>query len=39
MGLWLGLGVIQAFQLLASYLFPLLTHRRHKHEKSIKVAT
>ena len=38
MGLWLGLGVVQAFQLLTSYLLPLLS-LRHKHEQSIKVAS
>ena len=37
MGLWLGLGVVQAIQLFATYLLPLL--KRQKHEKSIKVAS
>ena len=37
MGLWLGLGVVQAIQLFATYLLPLL--KRQKDEKSIKVAS
>ena len=37
MGLWLGLGVVQAVQLFAEYLLPLL--RRKTGEGSIKVAT
>ena len=37
MGLWLGLGVVQAIQLFSAYLLPLL--KRQKYEKSIKVAS
>ena len=37
MGLWLGLGVVQAFQLFTKYLLPLLC--RQKHEKSVKIAS
>ena len=43
MGLWLGLGVVQAFQLFTKYLAPLLCRQRHdpkqRHEKHIKVAS
>ena len=38
MGLWLGLGVVQAIQLFSKYIFPLLC-RRPKDDQSIKVAS